>query len=1261
MVTAPGQTQTSKLCALVDTGATSYFIDSRVCKRLKLPKYKLPEARTMKLADPTKSSQLSHYTIIDIAIGTHYERATLYVVPNLDSHIVLGTPWLKTHHVCPDLNENSVTFKAEHCGHRKCLPYKKDITVKGACMRRTQRKEERLIHSVNVNGIRCETVSIEEFYDTVTEAGEAIIIWPDGYSADDEDTRPQLSCAKVTTADFEKFMKKNKLVDPREKLPKYLHEWAKVFSKPSADILPPHRPEDHEIRLYEDSKLPFKRAYGMTRDELDATKKYVDEHLTKGFIRSSSSPVASPVILVKKPGGGLRFCVDYRALNAITIKNRYPIPQIRETLDRLCKARFYTKLDVISAFNNLRVKQGDEWKTAFTTRYGQFEYMVMPFGLCNAPSTFQSYINKALQDILDDFCTAYLDDVLIYSETLEQHHSHVEMVLERLHKAGLFADIDKSEFDQKEVKYLGMIIGVGGLKMDPAKIKTIVDWSTPKTVKEVLSFLGFANFYRRFIEGFSKLALPLTELTKTKGQDKKAVFKWDNACQQAFDKLKRKFASYPIIQHFDPDKQTWLEVDSSDYVVGGAMSQLGSDNVLRPVAFFSKKMSPQECNYEIYDKELLAIVRAFEEWRPELATTNPDEAVQVFSDHRSLEYFMTTKELNRRQARWSEFLSQFQFKIIYRPGKDNSKPDALTRTHDAKPDDGDDPRRKHQRQVLLKPHNLDEGMLPVETLPTAVRLAKLLIEAPSFDLEAQVAAAVHQDELMKEVLECLQQGKQRLSLKTTQAWHINLSDCRLDETRLLYKDRLWVPNDDLLRLTLIEAHHAGVAAGHPGREKTLELLSREYYWPKINSDVERYVQNCQICRRTKSFRQTYKGGLQQLRVPRGIWQDIAVDFVVELPASKLSGVEYRNILTVTDRLTKYRYFILADSMTADETAMLFYAHIWSRHGLPSSVVSDRGTQFTSHFMKQLYRRLQIQSALSTAFHPQTDGQSENTNQVMETYLRAYVNHLQDDWATWLPAAQFAINNHVSETTKVTPFFALYGTNPRMGIEPVKTSTAVTAKQLLDVNSANDFASKMEALHQHLREQMTFAQARYEEQANKDRKPSPNYKVGDMVYVDARNMTTNRPAKKLDYKNLGPFAITRLCGPRAYQLKLPPEMKMHPVFNTMLLRPAASDPLPGQAAKEPPKPIIVVEDGVEQEEWVAVDIKDAGIRGKGKKRVLYYLVDWKGHNATWQPWTDVLPGCDKLVKAFHDRRPDKHAKPSGYDYQDLDAESDDEDL
>jgi hypothetical protein len=241
----------------------------------------------------------------------------------------------------------------------------------------------------------------------------------------------------------------------------------------------------------------------------------------------------------------------------------------------------------------------------------------------------------------------------------------------------------------KRLQYLGqaLIVTTKGIRMDPAKVQTILDWPTPKTVKDILAFLGFANFYRRFVEGFSRIVMPLTALTKTK---EKVVFKWDLSCHNAFNFLKERFTTAPILIHFDPDKETWVEVDASDHVVEGALSQLDEFGVLRPVAFFSRKMNPQECNYEIYDKELLAIVKAFEEWRPGLAGTDPAKSVTVYSDHRALEYFMTTRVLNRRQARWSEFLSEFQFKIEYRPGRQGANPDSLTRRPGDKPSDQDD-------------------------------------------------------------------------------------------------------------------------------------------------------------------------------------------------------------------------------------------------------------------------------------------------------------------------------------------------------------------------------------------------------------------------------------------------------------------------------------------------------------------------------------------------------------------------------------------
>ncbi|KAH0282023.1 hypothetical protein KCU62_g9957, partial [Aureobasidium sp. EXF-3399] len=333
-------------------------------------------------------------------------------------------------------------------------------------------------------------------------------------------------------------------------------DYVDVFSRQSADQLPPHRPQDHGIDLQPGKQPPYSRARGMSHEELLATKKYLDENLDKGFIRRSSSPAAAPMLLVRKPGGGLRFCVDYRGLNDMTIKNRYPIPLIRETLDKLSRAKYFSKLDIIAAFNNMRIKEGDEWKTAFNTRYGQYD-----------------------------------------------------------------------EFEATSVKYLGLIISTDGLSMDKQKVAAVQEWPTLRVLKDVQGFLGFANFYRRFIEKFSKVAKPLTDLTKT----------------AAFDDLKLRFTQAPILAHFDWAKDTVVETDASDWVVSAVMSQWhvlpDGTNVLKPVAFMSKKMIPAKCRYEIHDKELLAVIKAFEEWEPEL--TGTPRPVTVLSDYKALEYFTT--------------------------------------------------------------------------------------------------------------------------------------------------------------------------------------------------------------------------------------------------------------------------------------------------------------------------------------------------------------------------------------------------------------------------------------------------------------------------------------------------------------------------------------------------------------------------------------------------------------------------------------------
>ena len=526
---------------------------------------------------------------------------------------------------------------------------------------------------------------------------------------------------KVAQEDYTKFMNEKPEYTKEDLLKRVFleyHSIINVFMKSNADIVAEHRDQwDHEIHLEEGKKAPFVRNYKPLSDqETAAMKKYIDEHLGKGFIRPSSLAAASPILLVQKPGGGLRFCIDYRALNAVTVKNRYPIPLISETLGKLAGAVKYTKLDVIHAFNRIRMREGHEWLTAFNSRYGQFEYLVMPFGLCNAPGTFQGYINESLREYLDVFCTAYLDDVLIYSSKEEDHASHVLQVLRRLHARGLQVNIDKCEFNTTRVKYLGMIVTTNGIEMDTEKVEAIQKWEPPLSVKDVQAFLGFANFYCRFIPKFAKKVKPLNELTKgtqytTKSDNKKikyGPFKWSEACQQAFKDLKRAFTTAPVLTHYDSSLETWVETDASNFVIAGVLSQMHGE-VLKPVAYFSKKMTPAECNYMIYDKELLAIVKSFKTWRPELASVQ-NEPVKVLTNHQNLEHFMTTKQLNRRQARWAEFLSEFNFKITYRPEKEGEKPDTLTRLAQDKPKEIDDSRQQHQFQTLLKAEHLDNDL-----------------------------------------------------------------------------------------------------------------------------------------------------------------------------------------------------------------------------------------------------------------------------------------------------------------------------------------------------------------------------------------------------------------------------------------------------------------------------------------------------------------------------------------------------------------------
>eukprot|EP00833_Pecoramyces_ruminatium_P006824 jgi/Orpsp1_1/1180856/evm.model.c7180000074882.1 len=457
--------------------------------------------------------------------------------------------------------------------------------------------------------------------------------------------------------------------DPKiEAIPPQYRDLHIVFSKKEADKLPPHRLTDCKIVLEKDASLHYGPIYPLTEKEDIVLKEYIQENLKKGFIRPSESPAGYPVLFQKKKDGSLRLCIDYKKLNAVTIRNSYPLPLINDIIERVKGAKYFTKLDLRSAYNLVRIKEGDEYKTAFRTKYGHYEYLVMPFGLTNAPATFQSFINAVLRPYLEKCVILYLDDILIYSKTLEEHHKQVRDVLQTLIKNNLYAKLEKCEFDKDKVEFLGHVLSGSGVSTDPKKIQTVAEWPTPTNVKDVQRFLGLCNYYRRFVNNFAKIAKPLHNLTR-----KGIKFHWSEKCNKAFIELKKRLTSSPVLQHPDITKPFIVECDSSNFAIGAVLSQKDEDNKLHPVAYFSRSLHDAELNYTITDKELLAIKDAFSTWRHLLLGAR--HKVTVYTDHKNLIYTLGGKVQNQRQHRWYLFFQEYDFELIYRKGTSNGKPD----------------------------------------------------------------------------------------------------------------------------------------------------------------------------------------------------------------------------------------------------------------------------------------------------------------------------------------------------------------------------------------------------------------------------------------------------------------------------------------------------------------------------------------------------------------------------------------------------------
>ncbi|KAI7942855.1 hypothetical protein MJO29_012699 [Puccinia striiformis f. sp. tritici] len=635
-----------------------------------------------------------------------------------------------------------------------------------------------------------------------------------------------------------------------ELVPKRFHGYLNMFRKIGAQRLPPHRKYDFRVELIPGAQPQTSRIIPLSPAENQALETLVNEGLEHGTIRRTTSPWAAPVLFTGKKDDNLRPCFDYRKLNAVTVKNKYPLPLTMDLVDSLLDADQFTKLDLRNAYGNLRVAEGDEEKLAFICRAGQFAPLTMPFGPTGAPGYFQYFMQDILLGRIGKDAAVYLDDIMIYTQKGHDHEGAVDSILETLSKHHLWLKPEKCEFSRTEVEYLGLLISCNRIRMDPGKVKAVTEWPAPTNVTELQRFIGFANFYRRFIDHFSSTTRPLHNLIRDK-----VPFVWDEQCDAAFEGLKLAFTTAPVLKIANPYQPFILECDCSDFALGAVLSQVCvKDDALHPVAYLSRSLIQAERNYEIFDKELLAIVASFKEWCHYLEGNPNRLTAVVYTDHRNLESFMTTKQLTRRQARWAETMGCFDFEIIFRPGRQSAKPDALSRRPDLAPNKED----KLTFGQLLRPENitsetfaavsefetwfenemieLDEAdhwfevdILGVEETDWVEQEDETREEVQTDDeLISRIRTAIPNDVRLRELMQACQNPVSSAIREATQ--HYSVAD------GVLYnRGRIEVPSDDSIKTSILRSRHDSRLAGHPGRSPSSNLTSTSEQRPEAHT------------------------------------------------------------------------------------------------------------------------------------------------------------------------------------------------------------------------------------------------------------------------------------------------------------------------------------------------------------------------------------------------------------------------------------------
>ncbi|KAK1435339.1 hypothetical protein QVD17_01100 [Tagetes erecta] len=909
--------------------------------------------------------------------------------------------------------------------------------------------------------------------------------------------------------------------------------------------IPPEREVEFRIDLIPGAKPIAKAPYRLAPTEMQELMSQLQELLEKGFIRPSMSPWGAPILFIKKKDGSMRMCIDYRELNKVTIKNRYPLPRIDDLFDQLQGASWFSKIDLRSGYHQLKVRDEDIPKTAFRTRYGHFEFVVMSFGLTNAPAAFMDLMNRVCRPMLDRSVIVFIDDILIYSRSKDDHARHLREVLEVLRKEKLYAKFSKCAFWLREVQFLGHVINASGILVDPAKVEAVMKWSPPKTPTEVRSFLGLAGYYRRFIQDFSKIASPLTKLTR-----KDIIFTWGKEQEDAFQVLKKKLTQAPVLVLPEGPEDLVIYCDASYQGLGCVLMQRG-----KVIAYASRQLKPNEVNYPTHDLELAAVVFALKIWRHYLYGVK----CTIYTDHKSLKYFFDQKDLNMRQRRWLELVKDYDCEILYHPGKANVVADALSRKEACPP----------------------------------IRVKSLRMTITS-DLFERIKVA--QTEALKE-----ENWKRERIVGQVKDLDENVSGVK---TRF---GRVWIPNTCDVKGLLLDESHKSKYSIHPGATKMYYDLRVNYWWPGMKRDIVKYVEKCLTCLQVKAEHQKPYGKIQPLEIPKWKWEHITMDLITKLPKTTKG---FDAIWVIVDRLTKSAHFLpIKECYSSESMAEVYIKEVISRHGVPVTIVSDRDTRFTSRFWRKFQDELGTRLLISTAYHPQTDGQSERTIQTLEDMLRACIIDFGGSWEKYLPLTKFSYNNSYHSSIKMSPYEMLYGRKCRTPI----CWGEVGQRELGNNEVVKATVEKIDIIRTHLK----AAQDRQKSYADRRRRPI-EFHVGDQVMLKVspwKGVIRFRKRGKLSPRFIGPFKIIARVGNVAYRLELPEELTgIHNTFHVSYLRKCLAD-----ETSYVPLNDIEVDDKLNYVEE-PVRIIDRKVKQLRNKVINQVKVQWKhrkGSDATWE--------------------------------------------